>query len=103
LLRQTLLRYLQGLNWALLALGATFTIVLSVVSLLLYLNLDTAPRYQPQFEAALESTLLFSGVMLAAAGAVWLHRRDHILRWPAELLLALAVAATVSYFLPGRT
>lgn len=95
-----LLRYLQGLNWALLALGVTFTVVLSVVCLLLYLNLDTAPRYRPQFESAFNSVLLFAGVMLTAAGTVWLHRRGHRLRWPAELLLAVAVTVTILYFLP---
>jgi hypothetical protein len=100
MLNQTLLRYLQGLNWALLALGATFTVVLSVVALLLYLNLDSAPRYRPQFESMRLSTLLFLGVMLTGAAAVWAHRRGHILRWPAEVLLATTSVVTVLYFLP---
>jgi hypothetical protein len=95
------LRYLQGFNWALLALGTTFTVVLSVVCLLLYLNLGGAPQYRPQFEATLASTLLFAGIMLCAAAAVWAQRQRHWMRWPAELLLAAAVAATVRYFLPG--
>jgi hypothetical protein len=97
---QVLLRYLQGLNWTLLAVGATFTVVLSVVCLLLYLNLDAAPRYRPQFEGMVASTLLFAGVMLSAGAAVWAQCRRHGLRWPAELLLAAAATATVLYFLP---
>jgi hypothetical protein len=97
---QVLLRYLQGFNWTLLAVGATFTLVLSVVCLLLYLNLDTAPHYRPQFEGMVASTLLFAGVMLSAGAAAWAQRRRHLLRWPAELLLAAAAAATVFYFLP---
>lgn len=97
---QTFLRYLQGLNWALLALGVTFTLVLSVVCLLIYLNLDVAPEYRPQFESTRTSTLLFAGVMLAGAAAVWAQSRRHALRWPAELLLAAAVTNTVLYFLP---
>ena len=100
MLGQALLRYLQGLNWTLLALGATFTVVLSVVTLLLYLNLDSAPQYRPQFESMRISTLLFLGVMLAGAAAVWAHRQRHVLRWPAELLLAAASVVTVLYFLP---
>ncbi len=98
---QVLLRYLQGINWTLLAIGATFTLVLSVVCLLLYLNLDTSPHYRPQFDGMVGSTLLFAGVMLSAGAAVWAQRRRHVLRWPAELLLGAACAATVFYFLPN--
>ena len=97
---QVMLRYLQGLNWAFLAIGVTFTVVLSVVSFLLYINLDDAPRYQPQFEAAFGSVQLFTGVMLTAGAAVWLHRRGHFLRWPAELLLVATITITVRHFLP---
>ncbi len=100
MLSQTLLRYLQGLNWTLLALAATFTIVLSVVVLLLYLNLGSAPHYRPQFESMRFSTLLFAGVMLAGAAAVWTQRQRHFLRWPAELLLGASSLITVLYFLP---
>jgi hypothetical protein len=96
-----LLRYLQGLNWALLAIGATFTIVLSVVSLLLFLNLPAAPRYRPEFEQTLASTGIFAFVMAAAAAAVWSHRKQSTLRWPAELLLVIAVFTVFRYFLPG--
>ncbi|MGH8453226.1 MAG: hypothetical protein ACRESW_01620, partial [Nevskiales bacterium] len=86
--------------WTLLALGATFVVVLSVVCLLLYINLDTAPEYRPQFESMRISTLLFAGVMSAAAAAIWAHRQRHVLRWPAEMLLATSVTITVLYFLP---
>lgn len=96
-----ILRYLQGLNWVLLAIGATFTIVLSVVSLMLFVNLSAAPRYRPEFEQTLASTGIFVFVMVAAAAAVWTHRKQHLLRWPAELLLAVAVVAVFRYFLPG--
>lgn len=96
----TALRYLQGANWALLAIGVTFSIVLAVVSFLLYINLDTAPRYRPQFEAAFDSVQLFAVVMSAAGVAVWLQRRRHFLRWPAELALVAAVVVTVRHFLP---
>lgn len=96
-----ILRYLQGLNWALLAIGVTFTVVLSVVALLLYVNLGAAPRYQPEFEQAMASTLVFAFVMVAAAAAVWTHRTQHVLRWPAEILLVVAVLVVLRFFLPG--
>lgn len=95
-----MLRYLQGLNWTLLALGATFTIVLSVVCLLLFIYLDTAPEYRPQFESMRTNTLLFASVMACAAVAVWSQRRHHRLRWPAEIMLMAAVFVTVQHFLP---
>lgn len=95
-----LLRYLQGLNWLLLALGATFTVVLSVVVLMLYVNLDTAPQYRPQFEGTRISTLWFAAVMCSAALAVWGLRNRHVLGWPAQLLLLACVVGTVRYFLP---
>lgn len=94
------LRYLQGLNWALLAIGATFTIVLSVVSLLLYVNLSAAPRYRPEFEQTLASTLVFGFVLMTAGAAVWTQRKRHPLRWPAELLLVVAVLTVFRFFLP---
>ena len=97
---QVFLRYLQGFNWAFLALGATLTLVLSVVCLLLYLNLDTAPQYRPQFESTRTSAFLFVAVMLSAAVAVCTQRTQHLLRWPAELLLAAAITVVVLYFLP---
>lgn len=95
-----MMRYLQGLNWTMLALGTTFAVVLAVVGLLLYLNLDTAPEYQPQFDAAMTNALYFTGVMLAAALAAWAVRRRHVLRWPAELLLLAVTTMTILHFLP---
>lgn len=100
MLSQTLLRYLQGVNLTLLALGATFTVVLSVVSLLLYWHLETAPQYRAQFESMRFSTLLFAGVMASAALAVWSVRRRYLVGWLAEVLLLLSIAITVQYFLP---
>ncbi len=100
MLRQTLLRYLQGVNLTLLALGATFTVVLSVVCLMLYWHLDAAPEYRPQFESMRTSTMLFAGIMLTAAMAVWTVRRRLLLGWIAEPLLVLSVCITVQYFLP---
>lgn len=99
-MKEMLLRYLQGFNLLLLALGATFSVVLSVVCLLLFLHLDTAPEYRPQFESMRVSTLLFVGVMAAAAAAYWGQRRRNLLRWPAELLLTGMILVTVQYFLP---
>lgn len=100
MLRQTLLRYLQGVNLTLLALGATFTVVLSVVCLMLYWHLEAAPHYRPQFESMRTSTLLFMGVMLSAAAATWALQRRYLLSWFAEGLLLLSVVITVQYFLP---
>jgi hypothetical protein len=95
-----MMRYLQGLNWTLLAVGASFTVVLSVVSLLFYLHVADAPQYQPQFEAAKLNTAYFAAVMLSAAAAAWTLRRRHILHWPAEILLLATCVATVMHFLP---
>lgn len=95
-----MMRYLQGLNWTLLAVGASFTVVLSVVSLLLYLHVADAPQYQPQFEAARINTVYFAGVMSAAALAAWALRKRHILHWPAEMLLLATCIATLMHFLP---
>lgn len=96
----TFLRYLQGLNWALLAVAATFTAVLPVVCLLIYVHLDEAPRYQASFDYVLKITTVFVMLLAAAAVAVWTHQRQHFLRWPAELVLLGAVVYVFLFVSP---
>ena len=100
MLNQTLMRYLQGLNWTLLVLGATLFVNLAVVCLLYFLHLDQAPRYRAEFDSVVLSTLLFFGVALAAATAIWGQRRQFSWRWLAEGVLALTVFGSVWHFLP---
>lgn len=96
----TFLRYLQGVNWALLAVAATFTAVLPVVCLLIYVHLDEAPRYQASFDYVFKITMLFLMLLVVAAAAVWTHRRQHFLRWPAEVLLLAAVVYVLLFVSP---
>lgn len=94
------LRYLQILNWFLLAVGAALAIPLGVVCLLFYLNIDTSPQYRAEFQGAMVSTLLFFAVGLSAAAAGLGQKGGRAWRWPAEVMLAASVIVTVWYFLP---
>lgn len=89
-----MLRALQILNAVLLALGATFTVTLAVVALLLGVYVDEYPRYQETLDGTLLVTLL--ALVMAGAGALCfqsLRRRWPL--WAALQGLGWGVAAVV--------
>ena len=94
------MRYLQALNWVFLALGATMVVNLGVVALLYTIYVDEAARYRTELGTVTTYLLLFLGIALSAAAAAFGHRWRTFWRWPAELLLCVAVARTVWQFLP---
>jgi hypothetical protein len=94
------MRYLQALNWVFVALGATMVVNLGVVALLYSIYLDEASRYRTDLSTVTTYLLLFFAVMVTAAAAAVGHRWHKFWRWPAELLLALAVARAIWQFLP---
>lgn len=94
------MKYLQALNWILLALGLTMFVNLAVVCLLYLVYLDQAPRYTSEFRTALVTTSLFLAIALSSAAAAFGHRGQRAWRWPAEVLVVASVGAVVWYYLP---
>lgn len=90
------MRYLQGLNWLLLAVGALMSLILSVVLLIYFLYVGEAPRLRATLPLLIETTLIFMGLAAVAAAAA-LGMRSHVAwRWPAQIAL-LAVVLSISW------
>ena len=93
------MRYLQALNWLLLAASTTMGLVLSVVLLIFWVYRDE-PIIQLSFDSLLTQCGMFVGLALLAALSAQALRK----RWPGfwfgQLLLFLAVTGTVQYYLP---
>lgn len=89
-----MLRALQILNAVLLAFGATFTVTLTVVAILLGFYIDEYPRYQDTFDGTVGVALL--ALLLAGAGALCFQSlRARWPFWPALQALGWSVAAMV--------
>lgn len=94
------MRYLQILNWVLMAAATVLATVLSVVCLLFWIYRHE-PIMQASFPSLLEQTLMFLGLSVVnAAAALTLHYRKPGF-WLFQFLMGLAVAATLRYYLPG--
>jgi type III secretory pathway component EscV len=93
-------KYLQAINWIMLALGVSMTVSLAVVCLMYGIYMDQSPRLPAEFSSVLTTTLLCLAVSLSAAAAALGHRRHGIWRWPAEAMLVFSVVAVVWFYLP---
>lgn len=93
------MRYLQVLNWILLAAAAVMALTLSVVCLLFWIYREE-PAMQASFPELLNQTAIFAGLTLVnAAAALSLYYRKTGF-WLLQISMLIAVAATVNYYLP---
>lgn len=93
------MRYLQAVNWLLLAASAVMAITLAVVCLLFWIYRDE-PIMQASFPELLKQTGLFFALSLVmAASALSLHYRKKGF-WLMQIVMLLAVGSTVKYYLP---
>lgn len=83
---------LQILNAVLLALAATFFLTLGVVWLIYGFYLDAAPRMRGEWTVLGRVVIVFLLLMLCAGATFIGHRRAAAWRWPAQGLLAAALA-----------
>lgn len=90
------MKHLQILNLTLAALAATLALVLGVVSILYFANLDMAPKMQRELPRLLAMTLMFAALGGYAA-LVWWAQRVHK-TWAGWSQVALAPALAASYF-----
>lgn len=94
------MRYLQIINWLLLAAASVMALTLSVVCLLYWLYREE-PVMQASFPQLLEQTGIFLGLaLLTGAAALSLYHRKTGF-WLLQILMFGAVGATVNYYLPG--
>lgn len=94
------MRYLQALNWLLLAAAAVMALTLSVVCLLFWIYREE-PVMQASFPELLRQTGIFLGLTLVnGAAALSLYYRKPGF-WLLQIAMLLALAATVNFYLPG--
>ncbi|MES1944259.1 hypothetical protein PC39_09095 [Salinisphaera sp. PC39] len=91
------MRYLQILNIACLIAGASMTLVLSVVTLIMALYQEEAAQVGGSFAGVAAATVVFALFGLAAAAAVWGMRRGAAWRWIAQGVLFAVIALLVTY------
>lgn len=96
------MRFLQILNWVLLAATGVITLVLAVVCLLFWVY-QGEPLIQASFEHLQRDTVIFTGLTALAAAAALSLRRVGISRWLLQGALWVGIAATVWYYLPATS
>ncbi|MDX1497337.1 MAG: hypothetical protein R3352_07270 [Salinisphaeraceae bacterium] len=93
------MRFLQVINWILLAASAVMALTLSVVCLMFWIYRHE-PVMQASFPELVTQTAMFLGLTLVtAASALTLHHRKTGY-WILQLGMFLAVGSTVNYYIP---
>lgn len=93
------MRYLQGLNWVLLAAACTMTTVLSVVLLIYWVYRDE-PIIQASFDSLITQCSMFFGfALITALGAQSLRKRWNGY-WLIQIGQYASLALIVNYYLP---
>ena len=93
------MRYLQVINWLLLAASSVLATTLGVVCLLFWIYRDE-PIMQASFPELLTQTGIFLGLSLvSAAAALTLHHRKTGY-WFLQIALFISTAAMVNYYVP---
>ena len=82
------MRALLILNLLLLAAAATMALVLGVVCILYWANLDASPRMARELPGLLALTGMFTLLTLSGGGAVAAWRWMPRWRWPGQLVFA---------------
>jgi len=90
-------RYLQILNLALFAAGALMTLVLGVVSLMLFVHHDAATDMGAGVDRIVVTTGVFAVLAVAGGLAVWAVHRRHPALWAAEGGLCVALGLVVQF------
>ena len=94
------MRYLQGLNWVLMAASFVMMLTLGVVCLLFWIYREE-PIMQASFPELLKQTGIFTWMtIISSAAALSLYKRITGY-WLLQIALAISVAATVNFYLPG--
>lgn len=85
------MKYLQILNAALLALGASVGLCMGVVCFLYGVHLDAEPQLRAEMPRLYGVTAVFSALGVAGLVAFVAQRRRWLLRWLAQLLPVLPI------------
>lgn len=93
-----MLRYLQILNWILLAASGVIALVLAVVCLLFWIYRDE-PQIAASFERLQHDTVLFAGLTALAAAAALTLRKTGRWRWFWQCALLAGLGGAVWYYL----
>ncbi len=85
------MKALQIFNAVALVFSAAFFVTFGVVALMYGYHLDAAPRMRAEWPMVSRVTLIFAGLTLCAFLAFWSQRRRAAWRWPAQVVLPIAL------------
>lgn len=94
------MRYLQAINWILLAACSVLATTLGVVCLLFWIY-RAEPIMQHSFPELLEQTGIFVGMTLLTAAAAFSLQRRVTAYWVLQIAMFAGLAGTVNYYLPN--
>lgn len=97
------MKYLQILNASLWALGASLAICMGVVCLQYLVYLDSEPQLRASLPRLYAVTGAFAALGFAGFVAFMAHRRQWLLRWPAQFLVFLPMLALAFVVVKLRT